>query len=338
MDNLEKLSVPEIQKLFIAAMQKSVDKAILNEMIKAIENNDLERLYQVSGFSPAVLDEMLDKIESVYKQSAEANASTWPQKILTDIGVQIPTFSFRNRFVEEDLKAMSSTLVTEIDDEVREVLRNQLSGGMARGDNPKSTALNIVGRVNPQTRKREGGILGLSSGQQKWSDNARKYLETLDEKYLTLQSRDKRFDSIVKAAIKNKKPLTKENIDKLMISYNNKALKYRADMIARTETLSAINRGKAASIEALITDDKIKPEQVMKWWDDAGEDGRTRASHLYLGRKYDRKHMIPFNEPFVTFEGYQLMYPGDSSLGAPASEIIECRCRVVYYVDFITRS
>ena len=31
-----------------------------------------------------------------------------------------------------------------------------------------------------------------------------------------------------------------------------------------------------------------------------------------------------------------MMFPGDFSLGAPAEEIINCRCRVIIDLDFIS--
>lgn len=334
-EQLEALSIPEVQKLFLEAMQNVVDRAMLDEMIKAIQANDIEMLYKVSGFTPAVLTKMLDKLQEVYKQSAELTVSSWPSTIQTISGPIIPIFNIRNIAVEEELKKYSSNLVKEIEDEVKEVLRYELSEGMMRGDNPRQTALNIVGRINLNTRKREGGVIGLNSNLTKWSNTAREYLEKLDERYLTLGLRDKRFDKIVKKAIEDKKPLKKDEIDRLIIGYNNKALKYRGEMISRTETLNSMSKGEYGAILQSINEGVLKKDQVMKWWDDTGEDGRTRKSHLYLGRKYDKKNMIPFEEPFVTIDGYQLMYPGDISLGAPGQETINCRCKAVYRVNFL---
>lgn len=333
-DKLELLSIPEIQDLFLEAMQNVVDRAMLDEMVKAIEANDLERLYKVSGFTPAVLTPMLDKLEGVYKQTAAIMVSTWPSRINTETGPQVPIFNFRNVAVEEDLKAFSSGLVTEIDNEVKSVLRTQLSEGMMRGDNPRQTALSIVGRINLQTRKREGGIIGLSSNLANWSNSARNYLEKLDEKYLNLGLRDKRFDGIVKKAILAKKPLNRDQIDKLITSYNNRALKYRADMIARTETLSSMSKAEHISMVSAVNEGLFKPDQVRKYWD-SSRDGRTRLSHLYLSNKYNKKNMIPYDEPFQTSEGFYMMHPGDLSLGAPGKEIINCRCRAIYKVDFL---
>ena len=322
------LQIPEVQKLFISAMEDVVDRAVIEDMIEAIENNDIEALYEASGFTPVVLNSIIDKIEDIYEETASITVGSWPKRLRA-------VFNMRNERVESDLRDYSSSFITNITNEAKEVIRFQLSEGIARGDNPRETALNIVGRVNPTTKKREGGVIGLSSNQVKWVANARKYLETLDERYFSLGLRDKRFDSIVKKAIESAKRLSKDEISKLITAYEKKALKYRGDAIARTETMQAINRGEYASIRQGIEEGYIKENQVRKWWDDTG-DGRTRLTHVGLGNKYNKKNTIGFNEPFVSASGSQLLYPGDKSLGADPKETIHCRCKAQYKIDFLT--
>lgn len=50
------------------------------------------------------------------------------------------------------------------------------------------------------------------------------------------------------------------------------------------------------------------------------KDELTRATH----RSADGQ-TVPIDEPFVV-GGYSLMFPGDTSLGAPPQEIVNCRC------------
>ena len=334
LEQLYALKIPAVRDLFINAMQDVVDEATLEEMIEAIENNDLETLYQASGFTPVVLNKVIDEIETIYGEAASLTLSEWPKRIKTLYGYKRPLFNIRNERVEQDLKKYSSDFVTNITDTVKENLRTTLQEGLARGDNPRQTALNIVGRVNSSTKKREGGIIGLSTNQLRWSNSARRYLENLDEKYFELGLRDKRFDSIVKKAIADGKKLKKEDVDRLVSAYNKKALKYRGDAIARTETMQSINRAEWAAISQNIEEGLIKPEQVRKWWDDTA-DGRTRLSHIDLGKRYNKKNTIAFDEPFVTSTGSKLLYPGDTSLGANPRETIHCRCKAQYNVDFV---
>jgi len=50
------------------------------------------------------------------------------------------------------------------------------------------------------------------------------------------------------------------------------------------------------------------------------EDERVRPTHVVADGQ-----TVPINQPFIV-GGYQLLFPGDDSLGAPANETILCRC------------
>lgn len=329
------LQIPEVRRLFIQAMQDIVDDASIAEMEKAIEENDVEKLVQASGFNPVVLNKFIDKIEDIYEKTGNMFVDGWP-KLRNSLGLIKAVFNIRNESVENDLKNYSSNFITNITNEMRESVRETLVDGMARGLNPRETALNIVGRMDSKTHKRIGGTIGLASNQTRWVNNARKYLENLDEKYFSLGLRDKRFDSIVRKAIAEDKKLNKETISKLITAYESKALKYRGDAIARTETLQSINRAERAAIEQNIEEGLITSDMVTKYWSNSADE-RVRRSHVNLGQRYNKQHSIGFDEPFETITGSRLMYPGDISLGADLSEIVHCRCKCEYHIDFLKR-
>jgi hypothetical protein len=60
-------------------------------------------------------------------------------------------------------------------------------------------------------------------------------------------------------------------------------------------------------------------ETEKKWLAHPGP--RTRDTHLEAGNG----DWIPLNNTY-TVAGYLMMYPGDSSQGAPPEEIVNCRC------------
>lgn len=333
LEQLAALRIPEVQKIFLEVMQDIVDRAMLDEMIAAIEANDPERLFQATGFTAAALNPIIDAIEQTYQDSAETTVDGWPKRRGI---ISMFRFDMRNTRVEEDLKTVSSALVSRLTDEARQNVRNALAEGMVRGENPRKTALDIIGRIDPVTKKRTGGIIGLTENQAKWVTNAQRYIETLDARYFTLKLRDKRFDSIVKKAIESGKPPSANDVTKLVGSYKNRALKYRADAVARTETIQSINRGEYMSYKQGVTEGVLTNDMIKKEWDDVG-DGRTRLSHLHLGKKYGKGKGIGLDEVFETMTGAKLMFPGDSSHAAGAEEIVHCRCKLRYRVDFLSR-
>lgn len=87
----------------------------------------------------------------------------------------------------------------------------------------------------------------------------------------------------------------------------------RARTIARTEVHNAAG---FANHHAAVS---AGMELEHKWLAHPGP--RTRDTHLEAGVG----PWIPLNEPFIV-GGAQLRYPGDASMGAPAEEIINCRC------------
>lgn len=334
LDKLELLSIPEIQELFLNTMGEAADRAIIKEMIIAIEANDIERLMRVSGYSEAALNDLLAGLQEVFNKSGKIVVSDWPRQVSSVSGIIQPIFNIRNRAVVEQLSILSSTLISNITEEVRGTIRIALNEGFTRGENPLTTALKIAGRINPTTRKREGGLIGLSSNQTRWSLSVRRHLESGNNQYFKMSLRDKRFDSVVKKAFKEGKPLTVETIQKLTTAYNNKALRYRSELIARTETLGAINRASHAAHLQGIDEGLFSRNHVKKIWDDVGGP-EVRHTHKELGVRNGPKGAIDIEEPFTTTTNERLMFPTDSTLGAGVEEIANCRCKARYKVDWL---
>jgi len=208
-------------------------------------------------------------------------------------------------------------------------VRAVIQAGLEAGRGPRQTALDITGRMVKATGRREGGILGLTSGQTDATIRARVELENLDAHYFTRKRRDARFDGMVRKAIKSGKPLSQADIDKITGRYKDRMLAYRGEVIARTETLASLNAGKQEGIQQLIDAGKLQSSQVTKVWRATG-DGRTRDSHAAMDGQ-----AVAYGQPFTTPDGAQMMHPHDSSLGAPASETIQCRCFYEIKIDYI---
>lgn len=100
--------------------------------------------------------------------------------------------------------------------------------------------------------------------------------------------------------------------------YNTRVPPYRAEMIARTESIRAMNAGSSALFERW----GVK----RKEWS-AASDARTRDTH----RAADGQ-VVDIDKPF-NVGGSSMMYPGDGSMGAPAKEIINCRCSSLPVVE-----
>lgn len=102
--------------------------------------------------------------------------------------------------------------------------------------------------------------------------------------------------------------------------FEERSPRFRRDLISRTETIRASNAGTVQVFDEFNI--------ALKEWL-ATPDSRTRDSHI-SGATNGQIRAI--GEPFVV-NGSELMYPGDASLGAPASEWAQCRCTVLPVIE-----
>ena len=328
-DNISAQKVREMRAAIEQAVAQIRSAVKYTEVERLIIAGDVEGVIDLLGLDKSAFAPLLESARDSYKTGADYTA-----EVLSPIPTPVGSIQFRFDMTSTDavqwLSTLSSNLITEVVEDQREMVRTVLAGYTAQGVNPRTQALDLVGRVDKTSGKRVGGFIGLTTQQSQWVQNARAELESLDANYLTRALRDKRFDATIIKAIKNNEQLPRSTIDAAITRMQSRALKYRADTIARTEAINALRAGQAQSIANAIERGKITENEVTKEWDSSGDDGRTRDSHLMMEGQKQR-----FPDPFITIEGYRLMYPGDSSLGAPGKETIQCRCRAVYRIDFI---
>lgn len=210
-------------------------------------------------------------------------------------------------------------LVTEVVEDQKAAIRQIVAQGIEDGVNPRSLIRLIIGERTP-TGGRVGGVIGLTSGQAKMVYNARHELLTLDANYLTRSLRDRRFDAAFRKAVKEGTPLTSAQVDRAVSAYSDRVLRYRAEVVARTEYHAAVEAGKFDSVQGMIDSGKVAQHAVMLIWDATG-DKRTRPDHMAMDGK-----AVPWGEPFVLPDGSKLRYPGDTELGASGAATIQCRC------------
>lgn len=108
------------------------------------------------------------------------------------------------------------------------------------------------------------------------------------------------------------------NIQLLLTASGTDRWPNRARVVARTETMGAVNAGvfRAAQLDAQRRGD---PAPFKVWL--STDDTRTRPTH----RAADRQRTL-LSEPFKV-GGAQLMFPGDPR--GPAQEVIQCRCSLL---------
>ena len=236
----------------------------------------------------------------------------------------------RDKRAEQWLRTKSTSLLSGLQVLWTGQVQRTIASGLERGINPNSVGLELAGRINRQTGKREGGSVSLGELELGQVSDFRRCLVELDQTYFEYDLRNKRSDKTVHLAICEKKPLELEKITTLVNQFEAKLLKHQYDILVRTEMLSAINRSAYLSVKKSIDDSGMSELASTRIWNSCGDD-KVRPSHKAL----DGQCLTGFSECFVSpITGAKMMYPGDISLGAPDEEIRGCRCRVIYRTDF----
>lgn len=316
---------PQIRRAFLQSVDEITDRAKIKEITRLLERGQVDDVLDVLGIDERAFQRLGMTMEQMYASSG----IRFGNSILTRARWQ---FDVRNPQAERWVRERSSSLVTEITQDQRNMVREFLERGLNQGDNPRTSALNLVGRVNPTTGRRQGGVIGLTTQQEAFQ---RRYAEELASsdptalrKAMKRGLRDKRFDRSILKAIRDGKHLPPETQSKMRAAYRNRMRKYRADTISRTETLQSLAAAQHEAYRQAIEAGELEADQVTKIWKSAA-DGRVRFSHAVL-----HNNERPFLEPFLSPYGSLLRYPGDFGLGAKAKDVIQCRCIVHYRVDF----
>ena len=326
---LEKFA-PLVRDAILAGIREIRDSAVLSQLITLIERGDENAVLRALGYNPAVFNAYYTVMMQTFEAGGMALIAGLPRYATGSDGVRtVLRFNVRDRDAEAWLQQRSSGLVVEIENDIRQSVRDTLQRGLEQGRNPRNVALDLVGRFNRETGRREGGAVGLNSNQLNWVNSVRQKLVTLDKSYFEMGLRYTRGDGEVQRAIESGKPLPAETIERLVGRYRENALRYRGETIARTEALAALNRSEYESTRQALAQSDLPVAAARKIWDSAG-DGRVRDSH----REMDGQ-AVGIDEPFVSpVTGAQMMHPHDLSLGAPSREVVGCRCHVRYDIDF----
>ncbi len=320
---------PRLQRAFLDSISNLRDTAHIDQIVKMLEAGDVNGALRAVGIDATAFRPFDRSISQAFEAGGEATAAIIPT-VVDDAGFRtVFQFSVRNIEAENWLRQYSGQLIKAITDDQLVAVRNFLSAGLADGANPRTTALDLVGRVSRATGKREGGVIGLTSSQEEWVRNyAAELASDKPAQALTRELRDKRFDKTVLRAVKDDRPLTASEIEPMVRSYKTRALRFRAESIARKETITSLHTAQEMAIRQAIDSGAVDQTTLTFVWRTA-HDSRVRDTHRVMDGQV-RKDGVPF----TTGSGARLRFPGDPQ--GPAAEVIGCRCFREPRVDFLS--
>lgn len=313
---------PQLARAFIAAIRDITSQAVISDLIDSIRRNDIEAALRAIDFDRAAFSALTGGMTTAFSAGGAATVANTTWRGIGG-GKVVVRWDLANPRAQEIINTASSRFITQISEEARKTVREVISTGYSTGRGPRAIATDLVGRVSGSGRV--GGVIGLSEPQVQYVGNMRRYIENGDvSAYLGMSRRDKRYDKMVMRG-----DLTPTQVDKIIERYSDRLLKSRADAIARTETAQAVEASRQEAFAQYQDKTGVPDEAIVRRWDHpGGKNSRDWHSDM---NGWEIRGMT---QPWVTPRGGRLMFPCDTSLGAGAVEIVNCRCMQTIYIDY----
>lgn len=179
------------------------------------------------------------------------------------------------------------------------------------------------GGINPRRVAQDfRDSIGLSAQQEQWVANYRRSLESGDYLRATgYELSSGHADRTLRSYDSQGKTLTPAQIDDYTERYRQNALDYRAETIARTESLRNTNQGAVDAIQQAVDRGDVESGILIKTWHAGPATRDARESH-------QRMDGVPakWGEDFVLPDGVAMSQPGDPRGGA--ENTANCRCTI----------
>lgn len=252
-------------------------------------------------------EDVVPKITDVWLASGRKVSSVLPK------GAIIAPFSFDTARVAalSSADGYRASFIRDISQTQRETVSQVINRGF------------VEGRSRSQVARDIRASIGLTWKQEQWIENYRNQLSSMDSSALERMLRDKRSDRLYQRMLDSGGALSPEQIDSMVERYRQRMIKWRAETIARTESVRAMRMGEWDTLMAAHDAGALSPLLRRFWVVTADE--RLRRYHMPIPSMNAEGRAI--DEAFQTPLGL-LMYPLDPN--GVAANVINCRCRVEY--------
>ncbi|WP_305096476.1 hypothetical protein [Croceibacterium aestuarii] len=372
---------PALAFAFLRAIGLIRDGINVRALEQALAARDIDAAIQALDVDPAAFNRYVMEKQSGFVQAGELasaaltkdRAKSLPKRDTSDPVLRSPPlqppdtplppvltapgggeiefrFDMTNPAAEARIRTEAAARVEGYVEEQVATARRVIADGFARGDGPQNIATDIAGRINPISKRREGGIVGLSDPQVGYVQSMRERLLSGDPDEMIkvlgrfdkdgkwvegtgMTLRDRRFDRSIKKAIRDlaagkPNPLTRSRIDEMTAKYSDRLLARRAEDIARTETAQGVEMARAEAARQALAKAGLPSDALVKTWYHAGGVDHAREQHLAM----HEKTVTGTDTHFILPDGTLMLHPHDPAGGAKHNA--NCRCRGDNEIDW----
>jgi hypothetical protein len=316
-----------IRKAFVEAMAKASGTIDTAALVRLLEAGNIEAAAQLFRLDQGTLYPLQRAIQDAFIGGGLAVTQDLPKGLAG-------RFSFDGAHPRAVALAteQAAALVTNISDDAIINARKVISEGLQSNRSTNSIARDLGGRR--VGNRRVGGVIGLDGPQTDRAIRIRSMLNDpeqirgyfiKDRKTGRMKPRykesDRRFDKLVRDAIKNGKALSQADVDRVTDAYKAKATGARAKRVAEAEAFKAQTQGRDESYAQMLDRDDV--EGVTKEWRRGFADD-PREDHTAMDGT-----VIEFNETF-NFPDASMKHSHDPA-GGPKHNV-KCSCFTFYRV------
>lgn len=326
---------PEVHRAFMASVTDLQANVDWKELLKALENYDIENAIKALNIDPAAWAEYSSKMTDVY---AKSGASTVAQITQTGIGGVGVRFRMTEPRAQAWILENVANKVVAFSNEQIATARELINKGFISGAHPHTMARDLAGRAY-HGGMRQGGILGLDAPR---AERYRIVTEAMRSPEGVKSIVTKHADGSLSVDYKVNKatanrilrayrkgeavPEAERAISEMQ--YKNALLKARADTIAETETGNAVMSARNEAWQQTVESRGLDKSAVIKTWRHRrGASANHRADHRAMSGKSVRGLDTPFEFP----DGATLQHAHDPDGGA--KHVIRCGCDTEYRLD-----
>lgn len=257
---------PKIRSAFLKALSQLKDETTIDQIADALKTGDVDKAMAILALNTKFVA-VLQGDESYVQSFRAALQSTFAiggdvasQQMPKELGFKL-SFDLKNPETIKFLDSYSFPLIQQLSENTTDAIRDVITEAFQNGGHPYEQARQIK------------TFIGLTANQAKAVSNYRKALSNSDtlNQALNRSLRDGRFDPAIQRAMRNNAGLSSAQIDRMVARYQERYIQYRAQSIARSESVRASNKGQRALWQQARTKGLLDAE-VLRTWIVSGDD------------------------------------------------------------------
>lgn len=329
LDRLLEELAPSVEKQFRAAIEDIQSGVVISAVTERLEAGDVSGAMELLNIEEDSFSIFYESLRNAVVLVGALVATDVPRLKNPQGRTVVFRFNPQNNALMNWFDTNTRSLVSTFLNTINQNARNVIASGILSGRSPELMVYDIVGRLNKQTGKRDGSILGMTTPN---TDTVMKVQTGLlrgepeeMKHYLKLKRRDTRYDNLVNKAIAGEYKLTSDDIAIMMTLLKQSYYNLRTEAVVETSLKVVSSTTKDNVYRQSIAKALLTQTDIERVWRSMADEDVRHTHRLLNGQTKDG-----FDDPFQSTSGALMRFAGDTSYGAGANEISFCRCHTEY--------